>query len=76
MEKIQSLVHAEKAYDQLIKNYRDLCEAVHMVRKAVQITFGNGLLPDRERSDTPVHDCEMIARAIYAAGELKKPPTP
>ena len=74
MEKIQSLVHAEKAYDQLIKNYRDLCEAVHMVREAVQITFGN--LPDSERSDTPVHDCEMIARAIYAAGEMIKPPTP
>jgi len=57
-------------YEELVRNYHDLCEAVRMVREAVETTFGNNLLPDAARSETPVHECEMIARAIYAAGRL------
>jgi hypothetical protein len=61
---------SDDAYDTLLKNYHDLTQAIRLIREAVEITFGGDLLPPlREELPTPLHECEAIARAIYAAGE-------
>jgi hypothetical protein len=57
----------DDAYTQLLKNYRDLTMAVRNIREAVERSFGASLLPSGEHTGaTPVDECEVIARAIYA----------
>ena len=61
---------SQDAYDQLLKNYRDLTMAERNIREAVELSFGASLLPSGEHTGaTPVDECEAIARAIYAAGQ-------
>jgi hypothetical protein len=57
-----------------MRNYGDPCDGVRKIREAVETTFGNAFLPDAERSETPVHECEVIAGAIYTAGQLPSKP--
>jgi hypothetical protein len=59
--------------DVLLQNYRELCEAVHMIREAVETAFGLGVLPKRRayRRYTG-QDCEAIVRAIHAAADRKR----
>lgn len=56
------------------QHYVDLSRAVRMVREAFELTFGPIDLPPGFGDETPVRECEAIARAIYAAGERRGTP--
>lgn len=53
----------EPSYEQL---YRDLAQSVRLIREAVELTFGPIELPAGHGWETPVRECEAIARAIYS----------
>lgn len=62
------------------QHYHELAQAVAMIREAVELTFGPITLPPKYGDETPIRECELIARAIYAAGarrglEEKRPPS-
>jgi len=53
-------------YANLLKDYRDLTEGVHMVRRATDRAFRAGVLPALDQATkTPLQECEAIARMIY-----------
>ena len=66
-------------YEELEKKYRELADALQMVRRAVDRAVRVGLLPSLEhrprRQSTPLEECEAIARAIYAAAGKPKNPS-
>lgn len=50
----------------LLKNYHDLTEGVHMIRRATDRAFRAGVLPALDQATkTPLQECEAIARVIY-----------
>ena len=59
-------------YADLLKRYRELADAVHMVRRAAERAARANVLPSLSRDFHAgmggVEECEMIARALYAAG--------
>jgi hypothetical protein len=57
-----------------LRNYREICQGIRMIRLAVEETFGDNRLPASEHIETPIQECEAIARAIYAAGGKSKTP--
>jgi len=63
-------------YAELEKKYRELAEALHMIRRAVDRAVRAGILPSIEqrprRHVTPLQECEAIARAIYTAAVNRK----
>jgi hypothetical protein len=56
------------AYQTLLENYRQLGQAVRMIRQAVDETYGPEALPRSERFETLIQECEAIVKAIYQAG--------
>jgi hypothetical protein len=53
-------------YANLLKDYRDLTEGVHMIRRATDRAFRAGVLPALDQATkTPLQECEAIARVIY-----------
>jgi hypothetical protein len=40
-----------------------------MIRQAFEETFGASLLPNPERAETALQECELIAKAIYSLHE-------
>jgi hypothetical protein len=50
------------------QDYKDLAQGVLMIRKALEETFGAGILPsiDELQTDTAIEECELIAKAISA----------
>ena len=68
----------ERRYEDAMRKYRELAQAVGMIRLAVEETFGAGALPAGEYAGaTPLEECEAIAKAIYHAARTgeKNPPT-
>ena len=68
----------ERRYEDAMRKYRELAQAVGMIRLALEETFGAGALPPEEYAGaTPLEECQAIAKTIYrAAGTGKKsPPT-
>jgi hypothetical protein len=63
-------------YAELEKKYRELADALHMIRRAVDRAVRAGILPSVDhrprRRITPLQECEAIARAIYAAAGKPK----
>ena len=63
-------------YAELEKKYRELSDALHMIRRAVDRAVRAGILPSVDhrprRRVTPLQECEAIARAIYAAAGKHK----
>ena len=63
-------------YAELERKYRELSDALHMIRRAVDRAVRAGILPsvDRrpQRRTTPLQECEAIARTIYAAAGKQK----
>lgn len=63
-----------RAQAALLQNYRNLGQGVRMIREAVEQVYGASLLPAGEHTGpTPIHECEAIARAIYAAADVRSP---
>jgi hypothetical protein len=58
-------------YAELERKYRELADALRMIRRAVDRAVGAGVLPSIGRSPlrrvTPLQECDTIARTIYAA---------
>ena len=53
-------------YANLLKDYRDLTEGVHMIRRATDRASRAGVLPAlNQTTKTPLQECEAIARMIY-----------
>jgi len=53
-------------YQKLQKDYRELAEAVRMIRRATDRAHRGGVLPAiKEDCENPKQECEAIARAIY-----------
>ena len=53
-------------YQKLQKDYRELAEAVLMIRRATDRAHRSGILPAiKEDCENPKQLCEAIARAIY-----------
>jgi hypothetical protein len=48
------------------EQYRELAQGVRMIRQALEETFGTGILPNTEQVETPLQECDLIAKAIYA----------
>ena len=63
-------------YAELEKKYRELADALHMIRRAVDRAVRAGILPPVDhrprRRVTPLQECEAIARTIYAAAGKHK----
>ena len=63
-------------YAELERKYRELNDALHMIRRAVDRAVRAGILPTVDhrsrRRVTPLQECEAIARAIYAAAGNQK----
>ena len=63
-------------YAELERKYRELSDALHMIRRAVDRAVRAGILPTVDqrprRRVTPLQECEAIARAIYAAAGNQK----
>ena len=63
-------------YAELEKKYRELADALHMIRRAVDRAVRAGILPSVDhrprRRVTPLQECEAIARAIYSAAGKPK----
>ena len=57
----------EPAPDYWKQRYGELARAVTMVSIAFEESFGEGI----GAVDTPLHECEMIARAIYRQKRAK-----
>ena len=56
--------------DNFPQRYRDLVDAVHMIRRAAERAIRAGVLPAIEfnrNGTTPLQECEAIARVLYAA---------
>jgi hypothetical protein len=56
--------------DDLPQRYRDLVDAVHMIRRAAERAIRAGVLPAIElhrTGTTPLQECEAVARVLYAA---------
>ena len=56
--------------DDLPERYRELVNAVHMVRRAAERAIRAGVLPAIElhrTGTTPLQECEAVARVLYAA---------
>lgn len=63
-----------RAQAALLQNYRNLGQGVRMIREAVEQVYGASLLPAGEHTGpTPIHECEAIAKAIYAAADVRSP---
>ena len=53
-------------YQKLQKDYRELAEAVRMIRRATDRAHRGGVLPPiKGDCENPKQECEAIARAIY-----------
>jgi Xaa-Pro aminopeptidase len=55
---------------ELSQHYRELVEAVHMVRRAAERAIRAGVLPAIElhrTGITPLQECEAVARVLYTA---------
>ncbi len=63
-------------YAELERKYRELNDALHMIRRAVDRAVRAGILPTVDHRPrlrtTPLQECEAIARAIYAAAGNRK----
>jgi len=63
-------------YAELERKYRELNDALHMIRRAVDRAVRAGILPTLDHRPrlrtTPLQECEAIARAIYAAAGNRK----
>jgi hypothetical protein len=56
--------------DDLLQRYRNLADAVHMIRRAAERAIRAGVLPAIElhrTGTTPLQECEAVARVLYAA---------
>jgi hypothetical protein len=56
--------------EDLHQRYRDLVDAVHMIRRAAERAIRAGVLPAIElhrTGTTPLQECEAVARVLYAA---------
>jgi hypothetical protein len=48
------------------RQYKELCQGVRLIRQALEETHGAGILPVTTAVETPLQDCELIAKAIHS----------
>ncbi len=57
---------------EILQRYRELVEAVHMIRRAAERAIRAGVLPAIElhrTGITPLQECEAVARVLYTAAQ-------
>jgi hypothetical protein len=54
-------------YTELLQRYHDLADGVRMVRRAADKACRVGVLPYEPIGNSPLEECEAIARSIYGA---------